>query len=232
MSGVRKSSKSQFPSISNFLITPPQLTRIYHYFPELTDRQRQQLKALYPLYQEWNEKINVISRRDLDNVYERHVLHSLGLARVVSFRHNARVLDVGTGGGFPGIPLAILFPQTQFRLVDTIGKKIKVVQAVAEALELTNVLATHQRAEKVKGSFDFVVTRAVARLNVLHAWTRKKLLPVSQHELPNGLLCLKGGDLTDELAEAGLPHRLYSLADYFSEEFFETKQVVFVGEPR
>ena len=204
-------------------------SQIYEYFPRLTDRQQQQIELLYPLYHEWNERINVISRRDLDNFYERHVLHSLSLAKVVSFRDDARVLDVGTGGGLPGIPLAILFPQTQFRLVDSIGKKIKVVQAVAEALELTNVLATHQRAEKVKGSFDFVVTRAVARLSVLHAWTRKKLLPTSRHELPNGLLCLKGGDLTDELAEAGLPHRLYPIADYFQEDFFETKQVVYVA---
>ena len=207
------------------------LPQIYKYFPHLTDHQRQQLEQLYPLYHDWNERINVISRRDLDNFYERHVLHSLGLARIVSFRPDARVLDVGTGGGFPGIPLAILFPQTQFRLVDSIGKKIKVVQAVADALELTNVLATHQRAEKVKGSFDFVVTRAVARLSLLHAWTRKKLLTESKHELPNGLLCLKGGDLTDELAEAGLPHRVYFLADYFREDFFETKQVVYVGWP-
>ena len=207
----------------------PQLTRLYEYFPELTDRQQHQFARLYPLYQKWNEKINVISRQDMDNFYDRHVLHSLSLARIVSFHDDALVLDVGTGGGFPGIPLAILFPQTQFRLVDSIGKKIKVVQAIAEALELTNVLATHQRAEKVKGSFDFVVTRAVARLKILHSWTCKKLLPVSQHELPNGLLCLKGGDLTDELAEARLPHRLYSLSDYFDEAFFETKQVVYVG---
>ena len=205
-----------------------QLARVFEYFPHLTDRQRQQFAGLYPLYQDWNEKINVISRRDLDNFYERHVLHSLGIARVVTFREGTRVLDVGTGGGFPGIPLAILFPHTHFRLVDSIGKKINVVQAVAEALQLSNVQATHQRAEKVKGSFDFVVTRAVARLNVLHAWTRKKLLPVSQHALPNGLLCLKGGDLTDELNEAELPHRLYALSDYFEEDFFETKQVVYV----
>ena len=205
-----------------------QLTRIADYFPDLNDQQRNQFAALYPLYQSWNERINVISRRDLDNFYERHVLHSLGIAQVVSFLPGARVLDVGTGGGFPGIPLAILFPQTQFRLVDSIGKKIKVVQAVAEALKLGNVVATQQRAEKVKGSFDFVVTRAVARLGLLHAWTRKKLLPVSRHELPNGLLCLKGGDLTDELAEANVPYRQYALSDYFQEEFFATKQVVYV----
>lgn len=180
------------------------------------------------MYQSWNQRINVISRRDLDNFYERHVLHSLAIARVVSFLPESRVLDVGTGGGFPGIPLAIMFPQTQFRLVDSIGKKIRVVQEVADALGLENVVATQQRAEKVKGSFDFIVTRAVARLGLLHAWTRKKLLPVSRHELPNGLICLKGGDLTDELAEAGVPYRQYALSDYFAEEFFTTKQVVYV----
>lgn len=165
----------------------------------------------------------------MDNFYERHVLHSLGIARVVSFLPEAHVLDVGTGGGFPGIPLAILFPQTQFRLVDSIGKKVKVVQMVADALKLNNVVATQQRAEKVKGSFDFVVTRAVARLGLLHTWTRKKLLPVSRHKLPNGLLCLKGGDLSDELAEAGVPYQQFKLSDYFEEEFFTTKQVIYVG---
>ncbi|MGB3777945.1 MAG: 16S rRNA (guanine(527)-N(7))-methyltransferase RsmG [Tunicatimonas sp.] len=205
-----------------------QLTCLYDYFPELSDYQRNQFAELLPLYELWNERINVISRRDLDNFYERHVLHSLGLAQIVSFLPGARVLDMGTGGGFPGIPLAILFPQTQFRLVDSIGKKIKVVQAVAEALKLNNVVATQQRAEQVKGSSDFVITRAVARLGLLHAWTRQKLLPVSQHELPNGLLCLKGGDLTDELAEAGVPYRQYALSDYFEEAFFATKQVVYV----
>jgi 16S rRNA (guanine527-N7)-methyltransferase len=209
-------------------IVHQQLTRLYDYFPDLNEQQRNQFAALYPLCQSWNERINVISRRDLDNFYERHVLHSLGIARVVSLLPEARVLDVGTGGGFPGIPLAIMFPQTQFRLVDSIGKKIKVAQAVAETLGLNNVVATQQRAEKVKGSFDFVVTRAVARLGLLHTWTHKKLLPVSRHELPNGLLCLKGGDLTDELAQADVPHRQYALSDHFQEEFFATKQVVYV----
>lgn len=207
----------------------PQLTCLYDYFPLLTERQRQQLAALYPLYQDWNEKINVISRRDMDNFYERHVLHSLSLAHIISFREDASVLDVGTGGGFPGIPLAILFPETQFRLIDSIGKKIKVVHAVAEALDLRNVVATHQRAEKVQGSFDFIVTRAVARVKVLNNWTRKKVSPTSRHTLPNGLLCLKGGDLTDELNEAGLPYRLFPLTAYFDERFFETKQAVFLS---
>ncbi len=209
-------------------LPPAQLALVYSYFPNLDEQQRSQLSELLPLYQSWNQRINVISRRDLDNFYERHVLHSLAIARVVSFLPESRVLDVGTGGGFPGIPLAIMFPQTQFRLVDSIGKKIRVVQEVADALGLENVVATQQRAEKVKGSFDFIVTRAVARLGVLHAWTRKKLLPVSRHELPNGLICLKGGDLTDELAEAGVPYRQYALSDYFAEEFFATKQVVYV----
>ncbi len=207
----------------------PQLTLVYNYFPDLSDQQRSQFAALLPLYQSWNERINVISRRDMDNFYERHVLHALGIARVVSFLPETRVLDVGTGGGFPGIPLAIIFPQTQFRLVDSIGKKIMVVQAVAEALKLDNVIATQQRAEKVKGSFDFVVTRAVARLGILHAWTRKKILPISQHERSNGLLCLKGGDLTDELAEANVTYQQYALSDYFEEDFFSTKSVVYVA---
>ena len=170
----------------------------------------------------------MISRRDLDNFYERHVLHSLAIARLVSFRADAQVLDVGTGGGFPGIPLAILFPQTHFRLVDSIGKKIKVVQAVADELGLKNVLATHQRAEKVKGSFDFVVTRAVARLVLLHRWTHKKLRSESLHALPNGLICLKGGDLAEELSEATLPYREYLLSDHFDEAFFETKKIIYV----
>ncbi|MGB3851463.1 MAG: 16S rRNA (guanine(527)-N(7))-methyltransferase RsmG [Tunicatimonas sp.] len=209
-------------------LPPAQFALVYSYFPDLDEQQRGQLSELLPLYQSWNQRINVISRRDLDNFYERHVLHSLAIARVVSFLPESRVLDVGTGGGFPGIPLAIMFPQTQFRLVDSIGKKIRVVQEVADALGLENVVATQQRAEKVKGSFDFIVTRAVARLGLLHAWTRKKLLPVSRHELPNGLICLKGGDLTDELAEAGVPYRQYALSDYFAEEFFTTKQVVYV----
>ncbi len=214
---------------SLFIMTPSlQLDRIFAYFPDLTDQQKQQLAELAPLYREWNEKINVISRRDIDNIYIHHVLHSLAIAKIISFQPGTKVLDIGTGGGFPGIPLAILFPDTQFRLVDSIGKKIKVVQSVAEAMGLTNVLAVHQRAEKVKGSFDFVVTRAVARLQLLWAWCHKKILPESKHSLPNGILCLKGGDLTEELKESNLPHQLYSLSEFFKEDFFETKQVVYV----
>ncbi len=198
-----------------------QLDRIYHYFPDLSEQQKQQFSKLYPLYQEWNEKINVVSRKDVNNIYLHHVLHSLAIAKVVSFLPNARVLDVGTGGGFPGIPLAILLPETHFHLVDSIGKKIKVAQAVAEALELDNVTSEHIRAEKVKGQYDFVVTRAVARLQLLWTWCRKGISPNSQHELPNGMLCLKGGDLTEELKETNLSHRLYSLTDFFEEDFFE-----------
>ena len=205
-----------------------QLTRLYTYFPDLTDRQQQQLTELYPLYQSWNEKINVISRKDNQNLYLHHVLHSLSIAKFVSFRSDAHVLDIGTGGGFPGIPLAILFPDTAFHLVDSIGKKITVVQEVVHAIGLTNVRATHQRAESVKGAYDFIVTRAVARLKTLRQWSQGKILPTSQHEVYNGLICLKGGDLQAELKEAKGNYSLHALSDYFSEPFFETKYLVYV----
>ncbi|WKN41086.1 16S rRNA (guanine(527)-N(7))-methyltransferase RsmG [Tunicatimonas pelagia] len=205
-----------------------QLDRIFAYFPDLTDRQKQQLAELAPLYQNWNEKINVISRRDIENIYLHHVLHSLAITKVVSFNSGAKVLDVGTGGGFPGIPLAILFPETQFHLVDSIGKKINVVKAVADSLALKNVSAEHIRAEKVKGSYDFIVTRAVARLSVLLHWCRRKMKDESNHSLPNGLIALKGGDLTDELKETNLPYRLYELSKFFNEDFLETKKIVYV----
>ena len=204
------------------------LSRLYAYFPDLTDQQQQQLAELYPLYQSWNEKINVISRKDSQNLYLHHVLHSLSIAKFVSFRPNARVLDIGTGGGFPGIPLAILFPDTAFHLVDSIGKKITVVQEIAQALKLDNVQATHQRAESVKNAYDFIVTRAVARLKTLRQWSQEKVLPTSQHDVYNGLICLKGGDLQEELKEAKLSYTLQPLSDYFQESFFETKYLVYV----
>lgn len=209
-------------------ITEQQLNKIQHYFPDLSNSQRNQLAQLYPLYVEWNAKINVVSRKDIENLYLHHVLHSLSIAKIVSFNEGATVLDVGTGGGFPGIPLAILFPETHFYLVDSIGKKIKVVQAVAEALQLQNVKAEQIRAEQVNGQFDFVITRAVARMQQLHQWVHRKIKAKSTHDLYNGMICLKGGGLRDELQEVKINYALYPLSDFFKESFFETKHLVYV----
>jgi 16S rRNA (guanine527-N7)-methyltransferase len=198
------------------------------YFPDLTAVQIAQFDRLTELYTFWNSQINVISRKDIDLLAERHVLHSLGIAKVLSFMPGETVLDVGTGGGFPGIPLAILFPETQFYLVDSIGKKIKVVQEIAQALDLKNVKATHQRAEQIDGKFDFVVSRAVTQLGDFYPWVRGKFKKVSGNTLPNGILYLKGGDLEQEIKESGLKVAQYYLKDYFDEEFFETKQVIYV----
>ncbi|MCE7063516.1 16S rRNA (guanine(527)-N(7))-methyltransferase RsmG [Dyadobacter sp. CY343] len=201
---------------------------INKYFPELTDDQRSKFSEMEGLYQYWNARVNVISRQDIDTLYERHVLHSLGIAKVQPFKSGTSVLDVGTGGGFPGIPLAIMFPDAQFHLVDSIGKKIRVVQEIADALKLTNVKAEQIRAEKLDDSYEFVVSRAVTRITPFVGWVRKNISRNSFHELRNGILYLKGGDLTEELAE--LPHkkRIFELSDYFNEEFFETKKVVYV----
>ena len=201
---------------------------IFQYFPELTSEQRNQFSLLYNLYSDWNEKINVISRKDVDNLYVNHVLHSLGIAKVQAFKPGAEILDVGTGGGFPGIPLAILFPETNFHLVDSIGKKIKVVNAVADALWLKNVRGEQIRAEAIKGQYDFIVSRAVTRLKEFYGWVHNKVKKESVHELDNGILYLKGGDLEEELNELRKPYALYNLSDYFKEEFFETKKVVYV----
>lgn len=186
------------------------------------------MERLRPLYESWNDKINVISRKDIGNLYTNHVLHSMAIARVISFNPGARILDVGTGGGFPGIPLAILFPQTHFHLVDSIGKKITVVREVADELGLTNVRAEQVRAEDLNGEYDFVVSRAVTRLKEFHNWVRRKARPASTHALRNGILYLKGGDLDEEIAELNKPVQLFRLSDYFQEAFFETKKVVFV----
>lgn len=201
---------------------------IFQYFPELTEQQKNQFSKLFALYKEWNDKINVISRKDVDNLYVNHVLHSLGIAKVISFKPGASILDVGTGGGFPGIPLAILFPQTQFHLVDSIGKKITVVKNVAEGLGLKNVRAEQIRAEQIKGQYDFIVSRAVTRLKEFYGWIHNKAKPKSIHEMDNGILYLKGGDLEEELAELKAIHQVFDLSQYFKEEFFETKKVVFV----
>lgn len=198
---------------------------ITHYFPDLSEEQKVQFSKLEELYKLWNAQINVISRKDIDELYLRHVLHSLGIAKVQSLLPGSKILDVGTGGGFPGIPLAILFPEVEFLLVDSIGKKIKVVNEVAQALALSNVKAAHIRAEKVKGEFDFIVSRAVTNMNDFVKWTRKKVAKAHRHQLANGILYLKGGDLTQELIN--FPKAtLFDLSDYFDEDFFETKKVV------
>ena len=201
---------------------------ILKYFPDLSEIQKFQFAQLYSLYKEWNEKINVISRKDIDNLYINHVLHSLGIAKVVFFEPGAAILDVGTGGGFPGIPLAIMFPQSQFHLVDSIGKKITVVKNIAESLGLTNVTAEQARAEQLKNEYDFIVSRAVTRLKEFYSWIHRKAKKKSAHDLFNGILYLKGGDLEEELSELKKPYQLFSLSDYFKEEYFETKKIVYV----
>lgn len=207
---------------------PLNVERIVHYFPELEPIQIKQLEELYPLYEFWNAQINVVSRKDFDNLYEKHVLHSLGIVKAMPFKKGSKVLDVGTGGGFPGIPLAIFFPDVQFTLVDSIGKKIKVVEAVKEALDLENVRAIHGRAEQVKGQFDFVVSRAVTKLDEFIPWVRNKITNKQINAFPNGILYLKGGDLKAELKAAKADTEVIPLKKYFSEEFFDTKAVVYV----
>ncbi len=198
---------------------------ILKYFPNLNPTQIEQFEKLESLYKEWNAQINVVSRKDIDELYVRHVLHSLGIAKVQEFKPGSKILDVGTGGGFPGIPLAILFPETEFLLVDSIGKKIKVVNGVAQGIGLTNLTAEHMRAEKVKGEFDFIVSRAVTAMPDFVKWIKKKSAKKQNHELKNGILYLKGGDLTEELKD--FPnYTLYDLPTYFEEDFFETKKVV------
>jgi 16S rRNA (guanine527-N7)-methyltransferase len=202
-------------------------TIIEKYF-DLSPMQREQFQKLGPLYAEWNEKINVISRKDVENIYVNHILHSLGIAKVISFKKDSEVMDVGTGGGFPGIPLAILFPGTQFHLVDSIGKKITVVKEISKAVGLANVSAEQIRAEEVKHKYDFIVSRAVTRMKEFHGWVRNKVKPKSINELDNGILYLKGGDLDQEMKELKKPYSEYDLTSFFKEEFFETKKVIFV----
>jgi len=204
------------------------LNLILKYFPDLTEKQKSQFNKLQDLYQEWNHQINVISRKDIDELYTRHVLHSLGIAKVVQFKPGTSIMDVGTGGGFPGIPLAILFPESNFYLVDTIGKKIKVVNSVTEALDLKNVEGVQKRAEKVKFEFDFIVSRAVTYLPKFNNWIKGKFSNESFNDLPNGLLYLKGGDLTEEIKKTGRTHQSFELKNYFSEHFFETKKVIYI----
>ena len=203
---------------------------IQKYFKDLSKEQIAQFDQLYDLYAFWNAQINVISRKDIEELYERHILHSLGIAKFCRFKAGEKVLDVGTGGGFPGIPLAILFPETQFHLVDSIGKKIKVVVEVAAALGLTNVKASHLRAEQVADKYDFVVSRAVTRLIDFYPWVKGKFNKDSKNAIANGILYLKGGELAEEIKESNLKAELYPLSAYFEEEFFKTKYVVYIPQ--
>ena len=211
-----------------FSILNSQFSILTSYFPDLTDRQKEQYAALYDLYTDWNAKINVISRRDIENLYPHHVLHSLGITHMLRFKPDSSVMDLGTGGGFPGIPLAILLPEVQFHLVDSIGKKIKVGQAVAEAIGLKNVTFRHCRAEEEKQLFDFVVSRAVMPLADLVKIARKNIKKEQQNALPNGLICLKGGELQHEILPFHKQAVSLNLSDHFKEEFFQTKKVVYV----
>ena len=202
---------------------------ILKYFPDLTEEQKRQFAALYDLYLDWNSKINVISRKDIENLYEHHVLHSLGIAKVIRFRPGTQIMDLGTGGGFPGIPLAILFPEVYFHLVDSIGKKVRVASEIANSIGLKNVTFRHARAEEEKGKFDFVVSRAVMPLTDLLKIIRKNISSKQQNALPNGLICLKGGELGNETMPVKNKTTLWDLKELFEEEFFETKKVVYVG---
>lgn len=205
------------------------LDNIFGYFPELSDRQKEQMAQLYPLYADWNSKINVISRKDIDNLYVHHILHSLGIAKVVKFREGTRIMDVGTGGGLPGIPLAIMFPECKFHLVDSIGKKIRVAQEIANALGLENVTLRHCRAEEEKDEFDFVVTRGVMPLVDLVKAIRKNIGREQKNSISNGILALKGGELGSEIAPMKNICTTWDLKDFFKEGFFETKKVVHVA---
>lgn len=202
---------------------------ILKYFPDLTEEQKKQFAALYDLYLDWNSKINVISRKDIENLYEHHVLHSLGIAKVISFKPGTKIMDLGTGGGFPGIPLAILFPEVKFHLVDSIGKKVRVATEVANNIGLKNVTFRHARAEEEKHTFDFVVSRAVMPLTDLMKIIRKNISSKQQNALPNGLICLKGGELEHEAMPFKNKTVLWDLKDFFEEDFFETKKVVYVS---
>ena len=200
---------------------------IHKYFPDLTEKQIQQFSDLQNLYEHWNAQINVISRKDMDTLYINHVLHSLAIAKVIQFEKGTSVLDIGTGGGFPGIPLAILFSETDFLLVDSIGKKIKVVNEISSAIGLTNARTMHERAENINETFDFIVSRAVTNMTDFKKWVKGKFNKKHNNSLNNGILYLKGGDLSEELKR--IPHKQYEIAGYFAEDFFETKKVIYIS---
>ncbi|MBR3634169.1 MAG: 16S rRNA (guanine(527)-N(7))-methyltransferase RsmG [Bacteroidaceae bacterium] len=204
------------------------LTKISQYFPTLSAEQVAQLARLDGLYREWNDKINVISRKDIDNLYEHHVLHSLSIGKYISFRPATSILDVGTGGGFPGIPLAILFPKCRFHLIDSIGKKVKVATEVAKAIGLRNVRCTHENVKEERGRYDFVISRAVMNAPELTRLVQNKISRVGNNALPNGIICLKGGDLSEELSNLNRWHELTDISDYFSEPYFETKKILYI----
>ena len=200
---------------------------ILKYFPHLSGHQIQQFQTLEALYKDWNSKINVVSRKDIDELYLKHVLHSLGIAKVIEFKDESSILDVGTGGGFPGVPLAILFPNCQFHLVDSINKKLKVINAIAEAIELKNIRTTHSRVEAIDETYDFIVSRAVTAMPEFTKWVKGKIAKKQKNSLKNGILYLKGGDLTDELKQY-TNAKAYLLSDYFEEDFFRTKKVIYL----
>lgn len=201
---------------------------LHPYFPNLSSIQKQQLEQLLPLYTYWNAQINVISRKDIDLLMERHVLHSLAIAKIVDFKSGSKIMDVGTGGGFPGIPLAILFPEVEFLLIDSIAKKIKVVNAVAQSLGLKNVTALHQRAENINQKFDFIISRAVTKMPVFVNWIKDKINIECNNDFPNGILYLKGGDLTKELSGLKQHYKEFDISEFYEQEFFQTKKVVYV----
>lgn len=202
--------------------------KLKHYFPELNEKQLDLYERFEKEFLQWNDKINLISRKDTENLFVHHILHSLAIAKVCKFKPQCNILDIGTGGGFPGLPLAIMFPETKFFLVDSIGKKIKVVQAITEALELQNVRSMQTRAEKVQEKFDFIISRAVTTFEDFIPWTKGKFSNIRYHDLANGILYLKGGDLTEELSKVKKPYKIFNISDYFEEEFFETKKVIHI----
>ena len=201
---------------------------VFKYFPELSDNQADLINKLGPLYISWNQRINLISRKDIESLYGRHILHSMAIARFIQFKAGSKVLDVGTGGGFPGIPLAICFPDVEFTLLDSIGKKVKVVENIRQELNLKNVKTLCERAENLTEKYDFITARAVTKITPFYTWTKSKILSSFTNEMPNGILYLKGGDLTEELSTLKVPYKLIELKDYFKESFFETKKLIYI----